>query len=869
MKKQYIRNYLGIVVQNNDPLKRGRVKVWVPHVDMTVYDGWNNSQKNKQFNFVGKNTFTDLNANIIEQLRLFLPWAEMAMPVVGSGNTSGVYNSVLDRGSISDKSEYLSEGLDFVSDRSAEEQNDARKEVGEWKDILPTTLDNLSRTDGLPKTKGKSYPTLVDDKYVLGNKPAKLYQDKPIFDAFATSGPTQLNRYTNPYSNAYRPMPYSNTAAGSFAIPNVGAHVWVFFENGDPMKPVIFAVSYGQEDWKGIYDSHNDTTSVGASPDYPGKFENGIGREDKEYAASKDDMIYRSKYSLVQRGGALTFVNTVEREILNLTHFSGSYKEFNNYTTVEFAANNDQRLVLNDAFYTVNGHRSEYVGGDYDLIIKGAYRVTFGDPKNHKAPAASIKRLMEEFHKKYNLPFEIQRSIIDSAGGQSGTFAACPTCNLAAYAALENVADEVAQSMFDIKCPTETSLKSFPKGYGVATIPTEICLTCGGTGKSPSTQDGSWARNSDKADMTSALVSLQTQMYPYEEQLGNTADAVINYGKNHAVVVGSEMHDFQSYRVDPIGKLSPAGVKISPGTAYQRLAATPLVEKVHVDAPPTGSFNLTCGYKCSMLVGSGGVSIKTTGAVDIGGSVTTITGKQLVLSSDNEVYVDGGRRAHITADNISLVPKGKDGVAAVYVGGNLEVDKNIITKGGAYVEGELYVQHISAPIEYQSTETEVTAAHIVPEIEIGYIRKGTKFGYDLFGVEIVTEEDIPIYGKTSEEPQVYTRPHFHLFKNVPLQLYGTSAEMRTDAVGMNASQAKLAKPAAYVPDITKKFKGVDFSSLTVGDPVLSTANSDVSLDAVLSLGDIVAPDIVMESVEKLPLCPAEHDLKTGLTPVMD
>jgi len=25
----------------------------------------------------------------------------------------------------------------------------------------------------------------------------------------------------------------------------------------------------------------------------------------------------------------------------------------------------------------------------------------------------------------------------------------------------------------------------------------------------------------------------------------------------------------------------------------------------------------------------------------------------------------------------------------------------------------------------------------------------------------------------------------------------------------------------------------------------------------------------MESVEKLPLCTAEHDLKTGLTPVMD
>jgi len=33
----YQGNYLGIVVQNNDPLKRGRVKVFVPHVSPTVY----------------------------------------------------------------------------------------------------------------------------------------------------------------------------------------------------------------------------------------------------------------------------------------------------------------------------------------------------------------------------------------------------------------------------------------------------------------------------------------------------------------------------------------------------------------------------------------------------------------------------------------------------------------------------------------------------------------------------------------------------------------------------------------------------------------------------------------------------------------
>jgi len=466
MKKEYIKNYLGIVVQNNDPLKRGRVKVWVPHVEMTVYEGWNNTQENRQFNFPGANNFSGLDANIIEQLRMSLPWAEVAMPMVGSGGSSGIYNSILDRGTISDKSEYLSEGLDFIDQKKKDELERAKKEIGEWKPIDKNRLDLLAREDGLPKTKGKKFPEMEDDVFVLGTKPAKLYQS--------------------------------------------------------------------------IYDSHeNDKSSLGAAPDYPGKFENGTNRNDKEYQASRDDMIYRSKYSLVQRGGAITIVNTTEREILNLTHFSGSYKEFNNYTNTEFAANNDQRLVMNDAFYTVNGHRSEYVGGDYDIIIKGAYRVTFGDPKNHKEPLSQIKRLMEDFHKKYNLPFEIQRSILDDYGGQSGEFTSCPTCTKAIYASLENVADQVTQSIYSPSCPSETNLMPSPKAYSLVSVPTLECMTCGGTGKSPSTQDGSWGQNPNKASMTEALIDLQNRMFQYEEQLGNTEDNIMNYGKNQHIVVSN------------------------------------------------------------------------------------------------------------------------------------------------------------------------------------------------------------------------------------------------------------------------------------------------------------------------------------------
>ena len=39
--KKYYGNYLGIIIQNNDPLARGRVKIFVPHISPTVYKNWN------------------------------------------------------------------------------------------------------------------------------------------------------------------------------------------------------------------------------------------------------------------------------------------------------------------------------------------------------------------------------------------------------------------------------------------------------------------------------------------------------------------------------------------------------------------------------------------------------------------------------------------------------------------------------------------------------------------------------------------------------------------------------------------------------------------------------------------------------------
>ena len=43
----YFGNYTGIVIQNNDPAKRGRVKIFIPHLSPTIYDGWNKINRDK------------------------------------------------------------------------------------------------------------------------------------------------------------------------------------------------------------------------------------------------------------------------------------------------------------------------------------------------------------------------------------------------------------------------------------------------------------------------------------------------------------------------------------------------------------------------------------------------------------------------------------------------------------------------------------------------------------------------------------------------------------------------------------------------------------------------------------------------------
>ena len=84
--KQYNSMYLGICINNNDPEKRGRVQVFIPHIMPALYEGWNDKGEDIDITCVGDNMPDGLSTEIIERLSKILPWAESASPIVGTSS---------------------------------------------------------------------------------------------------------------------------------------------------------------------------------------------------------------------------------------------------------------------------------------------------------------------------------------------------------------------------------------------------------------------------------------------------------------------------------------------------------------------------------------------------------------------------------------------------------------------------------------------------------------------------------------------------------------------------------------------------------------------------------------------------------------
>jgi hypothetical protein len=747
MSKRFDGHYLGIVVQNNDPDKRGRLKIFVPHVSPTVYNKWNEVQIDKQFNFIGQNLTSSIN-DILDDLKKILPWADCAMPLFGGGG--GRYNATELTGSISDSS------------------------------LLDTT-----KPDSEFKTTGFSQNT--DG---IGEKPANLVEKGgvKISDAFYSSPKNNTNR-VNPNAYAYTPSSYSNRAKGIFSIPNVGAHVWVFFLDGNPLRPVYWALSYGQSDWQGIYDD-----DYGVAEDYPGTYEN-MNEKNKALKAQRSDVeTYRNKLVMSQKGGVIEIVNTDMKEVIKLTHYSGSFLEFNNDTTTKLSTKNDQTLVMNDQFLTVKGYKNLYVARDLDNVILGDVYWKIGNVntnahqqwKSQVDPIADLKQLFEIDRTKKKDGDPNRTSSLNQK--QKGSPGKCPVCSKGrTYYAVNNNFNSVNIPVVTIRSDGVDKYDTVrPQGkqanaQNISFPPTNRCPVCGKSGKSPSSMDGKWGENPEKKKLEQLYQNKIVDLSKIEEDIGLGGCLITEIAKHKIETVGLVMNDFGSIRIDPEGKIYNFKVQIDEQGVYESQKSSPLIEPVHVDDLPGGNYTINACNRYTLQVGAGGVSIKTLGPIEMSGTITSIAGQQVNIGAQYELNIDGGQRTVITSDILVLRQRNYD---QVLVDSSLGVSRNLVVGGGAHIEGELTVHHITAPVEIQQTEKTFVYGETVNEKRIGscVVSGGSSSG------------TWPVYGFGHEPDCLFTYSHSHLFKNLPLNLVPDNKSVRKVGAKSNMVERSYADP---------------------------------------------------------------------------
>jgi hypothetical protein len=638
--EKYNSNYLGIVIQNNDPEHRGRVKVWVPHISANIYDKWNNLKKDQTFSFPGTPHGENLSA-ILPELRKILPWAEYAAPIVG-GSTAGYYNAPTDTHQVSDAHLFYGQpGSNTTSTSSA------------------TNID--------PEGKG--------------GKPGALFESNPVSDNFGNTAKVgSLN--VNPNSNDYKPSTYSNAAKGLFSIPNVGAHVWVFFRDGMPQYPVYFGASFGQDDFDSIFKAGD-----GSYPDYPGTYEN-------IKATTTDSSIYRNKMVLNQRGATIEIINTTDRESYKVTHYNGAYYEMNKDYTAIFNPKKIQILTLGDKFETINGHNNVCYGRSYDHIVRG-----------------------DNYQK-------------------IGNF------NIGATAAWNSLYQQLASG-------------------------------------------------ADEATIATTLQSLSADMTVQEKQMGEGGNSFEFVTKHKVITVGLVQNTANAYSasINPLDFFNLV-TSVSPNliTGYYQ-PITKLVapfKKLFVPDMPGGNLDIFATSRFKVQTGAGGIAMRTTGNIDITGGLVSVAGAQVTVGSKDGQVALNGSVVQIGGDAVVL----KSNIGGqVVVDSTLGVSKNVIIGGGAYVEGELFVNHITAPVEYQVTEnTQIIAKG--PPVNINGTPGVEASGWAIEGglatgslVVTCVAGNLNSTGSTATLSinigsllnviggvLNIAQPHSHVFKNIPLSL---------------------------------------------------------------------------------------------------
>lgn len=821
--KSYSNIYKGIVVQNDDPMQSGRVKVFVPDIHFSLI-GLSKEQTNQSMMFgsFGKNVNQqstkgriDLTDHI-EELKSKLPWALVIQPIVGETGFAK-FNSSSKNSTVSDSNDPASTDLGTAT----------------------------TQKEG----------------------PQAIYKgDKNVWGDPAYSGGERVDG--NPGSYNFE-KPY-NLPKGNFAIPSVNTQVWVQFIDGNVFSPVVIGAAATAAEWQ----AHAKPSS------YPSTSENTADTSSRDENGGADKDIYRN--STIQNSTAYTTItdNSQGKTSRSEIHVSGTSKTIDSEGNESKYKTGDMRsTVLGSNYDDYRQSRNKHVKGNETAIIKGNSRVVIGS--NNVEAAKQQKKLLGNIHQ-YKSLFETKRT--DAEGvftsplqSKEPILEECPACTKDGGRSEESLNVDVTKHLSQFKSITNSEfmkgntglLKSIGDllkqtvqalpGLSLVQFPkTNQCSVCNGTRKAPFTQGSQYAKETRKEKIPDLYKEYAGEIAKAEEQLGDGGNHVIEVTKNMVISVGTVTNDFDSVRIDKKGKGSVAGLKVADEGVYAVEESSPVVEKVHVDNLAGGTLTILGNNKINFVAGAGGVKFRSLGGVDFGGTISNFTGEQVNIASENEVNINGGQRLSLEAKILSL--KAGGGSGQLVFDSNVGFNGNALVKGGMSVEGELFVNHITGQMELVPTEDSSPSfggSVNTDSKTIGFLPSGTTIIIEQNGVsglfykdssgndqpiftkgttpsiKIGTDYAVKTIGTTGkpDENAFSMNPHNHLIRMIPMTLVGSSTNLRKAAKGVAEPGLVKASPL----DFSKKgpASSRDKNYVDSGKANNNASNADKSQDSTM------------------------------------
>jgi hypothetical protein len=759
----------GIVVQNNDPERRGRVKIFIPSLQPQIFKKWiENISKDKSFRFVGgSNIYIDCNTgngimslkDILDESKSILPWSDQASALIGGGS-AGMYDYNADKATIS---------------TGSEEAGRLPKENA----CKQTPAEDSQNVDNISESGGHKYET-----------PAFQLQD-----GFANAVDDKMP-IVNAYSKLYKPSTYSNTVGGIFNIPNVGATVWCFFENNNKYTPIYFAFSYSITDWHKIYEQKANPDFQNPGVHYPAAAEN-----------YKDDIHTKSgKIVLNSKGGSIEIIDTDQFESVKLTQADGSFMQMNKTANVELAVGNAQKLVKGDTFDTTEGNlnirtkKTMNIGVDETRWARtGTWNVdAFAKWCNLNYPVADTRALFPIMRTEAYIGSTLQKksgihgpNTVLNQSTPTVTSPAVPSDIYTDTPAAKTTGNDVEDRSKLVPPVKENSSKRSKLALSTQTFiqaagPTGSNNFSGNPALSNSSEAGAWGTDPNYTALSELELGQSEEMLQYENEFGTGGDDIEEVTRHKVCIVGAHINDTPSVRVDPVGRTKANEVLVSTGGAFTSQKPSHHVERVANDGKfPCGNYCIIINNKFSVTAGSGGIAIQTSGCVDISGSLLTMSGaEEVVISSSGDIALKSASSISIEADIITL--KQKDNKQVV-VDCSLGVTNNVTVAGGVYVEGELFVQHITGPAEVQETEEVVlySTPNNMRKMVIGFTKDKDGNWQDVYSC-------VPEAGKFPDNDCITGASHTHNFLNLPISLKADNTTVRSAAQSINKGNVQVA-----------------------------------------------------------------------------